>query len=76
MGAQLLWGVAVRHSTVGIAGAAAPFAGWLAWPRQEICMPTYSSLMQLSHQGITTVKDGPSRLERSGSRTGSRMVAA
>jgi len=29
MDARLLWGVAVRHSTVGIAGAAAPLpAGW------------------------------------------------
>jgi uncharacterized protein with GYD domain len=26
-------------------------------------MPTYVSLLKLSHQGITTIKDGPSRLD-------------
>ena len=26
-------------------------------------MPTYVSLIKLSHQGITTIKDGPSRLD-------------
>ena len=26
-------------------------------------MPTYISLIKLSHQGITTIKDGPSRLD-------------
>src|ERR1700720_1843708 len=29
----------------------------------EIDMPTYVSLLKLSHQGITTIKDGPSGLD-------------